>query len=98
MKSSWIRLTPEKVIPLEQYEQNQAPGLPPEPIPATRSLGTNLQRAVDAYNRRAEALTAQIDAATSEREDVLKARDAAALALEALVGGVMEAAVAEELG
>lgn len=65
---------------------------------ATAVLHTNLQRAVDAYNRRAEALTEQIDAATSEREDVLKARDAAALALEALVGGVMEAAVAEELG
>lgn len=69
----------------------------PEPVPATKGLATNLQRAVDLYEQRANQLQCTIDAATSERSDVIKARDAAKLALEALVTDVMEAAVESEL-
>lgn len=69
----------------------------PEPVPATKGLATNLQRAVDLYEQRANQLQCTIDAATSERSDVIKARDAAKLALEALVTDVMEAAVAADL-
>lgn len=69
----------------------------PEPVPATKGLASNLQRAVDLYEQRANQLQCTIDAATSERSDVIKARDAAKLALEALVTDVMEAAVAADL-
>lgn len=103
-KSVWEKITGPKD---HQYRQptgaapnGNLPPPPPKPpavVPATKSLGTNLQRAIDAYNRRAQELQTRIDADSSERADVLKARDAAAMALEALVEGVMTAAVEREL-
>lgn len=83
MKAPWSRILQEEIkVQVEVPEQTQT-----RRLPATRSLGTNLQRAVDAYNRRIEALTGQINVATTERADVIKARDAAAFALKTLVGG-----------
>lgn len=74
----------------------QVPAILPV-VPASQALQANLQRAVDAYTSRADTLTKEIETRQGEHADVMRARDAAVLALEALLGDVSVAAVEADL-
>lgn len=65
----------------KRWEAEQAPPRPPEPVPATKMLRTQLERVTLAYNDRERVLVKELADREAELADIRQAREAAMSAL-----------------